>query len=61
MILSILFLLLAIGCYSISQLALHGKLKWMKNDNGFWGHDSYIRKYKLKQGRELVLAPTTYY
>jgi hypothetical protein len=61
MILSLLFLALSIAARSVAELQQHGKLKWMKNDNGFWGHDSYIRKYKLEQGRELVLAPTTYY
>lgn len=61
MIAAILTLILAVGCRAISELANHGKLKWSKNDNSFWGHDSYIRKYKLKHGREMELAPTTYY
>lgn len=45
MILSLLCLALSIACFSISQLALHGKLKWTKDQYGFWGSKSDIRKY----------------
>lgn len=42
---AILFLIIAIACRSISELALHGKLKWSKEDDSFWGEHSYTRKY----------------
>lgn len=40
-----LLLILAIACRSISELALHGKLRWSKGDDSFWGEESYWRKY----------------
>src|SRR5688500_20374183 len=44
---SYLFLALAIACYSISQLAQHGKIKWKSKDpHGFWGESMDRRKYK---------------
>lgn len=45
MIIPLTLLALAIACRSISELALHGKLKWSKDDSGFWGERSYYRKY----------------
>lgn len=44
---AILFLILAVGCYAISQLQQHGALKWMHpmNTLGFWGEHSDERKY----------------
>jgi hypothetical protein len=49
MILSSIFLALAISCYSISQLQQHGKLAWMNPDKpfAFWGKLSHRRKYRL--------------
>lgn len=44
--LSILSLIAAVVCYSISQLQQHGKLKWSKGYYGFWDERSYERKYK---------------
>ena len=61
---AILFLILAVGAYSISQLAQHGKLKWKsKNPTGFWGANMARRKYKngTKPETMLEIAPTTYY
>jgi hypothetical protein len=46
MILSLLFLSLAIGCYTLSQLHQHGRLKWVTKGHGFFGENSYLRKYK---------------
>lgn len=48
-LLAILFLILAVGSYSISQLQQHGKLKWMDKGFGFWGAQSWYRKYKQKK------------
>ena len=47
-LLATLFLILAVGCYAISQLQQHGGLKWMHpmNTLGFWGEHSDERKYK---------------
>lgn len=58
--LAILFLILAIAAYSISQLVNHGKLRWSKVNSEFWGTWSSIRKYKYVVGR-IQPAPTTYY
>lgn len=46
MILALVSLVIAIGCYSVSQLQQHGKLKWSKDDESFWGWSSDKRKYK---------------
>lgn len=48
LLLAILFLIMAVGCYSISQLQQHGQLKWGKEGTGFWGYDSDKRKYTSK-------------
>lgn len=47
-IVAFILLAIAIGCYSISQLAQHQKLKWGKEGTGFWGFDSDKRKYTSK-------------
>lgn len=44
-IISIISLILAIACRSMSELALHGKLRWSKSDDSFWGEESHYRKY----------------
>lgn len=56
---ALLLLALSIGCYSISQLAQHGKLKWMTvlefYDYGFWGKYSNTRKYKnIAKGNRFI-------
>lgn len=63
-LLAILFLIMAVGCRAISELALHGKLKWSKDPQGFWGEDSWYRKYKSDPTNHrygMTPAPTTYY
>lgn len=45
MILAFIFLSLAIACRSCVELWNHGKLKWSKEDDSFWGEHSYTRKY----------------
>lgn len=64
---------LSLICYGIRELALHGQLRWSKDDDGFWGERSYERKYtydppkdnwyykffKIKQ-RERFLFSTTF-
>lgn len=46
-----ILLILAIVAYSCSQLLIHGKFRWMSKDPyGFWGEESYVRKYKLPPG-----------
>lgn len=54
---SILFLVMALVSYSIRELLYHHKLKWMTDDDGFWGEVSDKRKYK----RPLKPAPDTWY
>src|SRR5688572_33141117 len=47
-------LIISIGCYSISQLAQHKKLRWMSKDPlGFWGEDMDKRKYDYANGGRL--------
>lgn len=56
-------------CYAINQLWYEDKLRWITNGDGFWGKDSWVRKYKckytlLKTGsfiREFDKAPNTWY
>jgi hypothetical protein len=45
MMLSLLCFTLAVICCSIKDLQAHGKLKWMDYGRGFWGEESYYRKY----------------
>lgn len=45
MILTLVFLVLAVLCYAIKELHAHSKLKWSKGDDSFWGEESYWRKY----------------
>lgn len=64
MILSALLFLAAVICYSISQLQLFGKLKWMDNEDGFWGIYSWKRKYKIAWSADdkgFLKAPDTWY
>lgn len=64
MILALTFLILGIGCYSISQLQQHGKLKWMNHAEpfSFWEKDSHVRKYKelSRPKGEAFLFSTTF-
>lgn len=46
MILGFISLALSIACYSVSQLAQHGKLRW--GNTNFWDIDSWTNKYKIK-------------
>lgn len=49
-ILSFLSFALGVVCFSIKELQMHNKLKWMNEPNGFWGERSYERKYKKEEG-----------
>lgn len=65
-ILSFLSFAAAVCCYSIKELQAHGKLKWSKDYNGFWGQDSSNRKYKKDWskdplGYDVFKAPNTWY
>jgi len=57
---SLLLLIPAIVAYSISQLQQHNKLRWMKrtNSKGFWGIDSWTRKYHKT---DVFNAPDNWY
>lgn len=61
MITSILLFTLGIIMYSVKELYSFNKLKWSKDGASFWGFDSYIRKYKIKKGRELIEAQDNWY
>lgn len=56
MILSLSSFALGVACYGVSQLIMHQKLRWLKDDTGFWGAKSWKRKWKLAEGfsREVV-------
>jgi hypothetical protein len=58
---NLIFFVLSVICYGVSQLVQHGQFRWMTNDDGFWGHDSYIRKYKLVKGARLSPGVGWYY
>lgn len=49
-ILSFISFALGVVCFSIRELQVHGKLKWMNEPNGFWGELSHLRKYKTTEG-----------
>src|SRR5688500_8468213 len=54
MILALSLLGIAIAAYSISQLAQHSKFVLSrKNHLGFWGVDSWRRKYKSRIGKDV--------
>lgn len=59
MILALIFLSLAVVCYSIRELYYHGKLKWQNERKplGFWGKDSDKRKYKTWQDERSKIHP----
>lgn len=59
-LLAILFLILAIGCYSISQLIMHDKLRWASHTYDFWDTDSWRRKYAGKWEFRLPLGVWEY-
>jgi len=66
MIPSIISFILSIVAYGISQLQQHGKLRWTKSYNGFWGEESDKRKYKKDLskdplGYDLFRAPDNWY
>lgn len=53
-LIAFLLLLPAIAAYSISQLQQHGKFLLSKKSHlGFWGVDSWRRKYKSKIGKDV--------
>lgn len=48
---------LGVIAYSISQLIMHGKLRWSEEPDDFWGVKSWLRKYKMP----LEPAPNNWY
>jgi hypothetical protein len=61
---SLIFLSLAAVAYTISQLQIQGKLRWMGDAVTFWGSHSYQRKYEWASDELLAFptkAPTTWY
>jgi hypothetical protein len=63
-VLSLILFCAGAVAYCVSQLIMHGKLKWSEDEKGFdfWGKNSGARKYKrLPNGTILLPAPTTYY
>lgn len=56
-LLSLLSFSLGIAAYSVSQLQQHGKLRWQdeaKNYFGFWGRNSWVRKYKREGSKTAI-------
>lgn len=61
-LIAFLLLLPAIAAYSISQLAMHRKIKWWPvKDLAFWGDQSWARKYKMDSNENFISAPNTWY
>jgi hypothetical protein len=63
---SLLLLIPAIASYSISQLQQHNKLRWQneaENYFGFWGRNSWVRKYKREGNKTAIfkVAPLRWY
>jgi hypothetical protein len=58
---SLSLLLLGIACYSIKELALHGKLRWSGKHTSFWGNNSWMRKYNYKGDMYRDLPPDNWY
>jgi hypothetical protein len=56
---SLVLLLIAIGCYSLSQLHIHKKGKWQKPGTGFYDEDSDKRKYKNFDSKQGERWPTS--
>jgi hypothetical protein len=53
---------LAVALYAISQLQMHGKLRWSKKEDDYWGRDSGRRKYATEHPIQvLVPAPNKLY
>jgi hypothetical protein len=46
MTLPLILLIISIAARSCAELALHGKLRWSDGGTGFWGEESWKRKYK---------------
>jgi hypothetical protein len=61
LLLALLLLAIGIACYSLRELQSQGKLRWQKEDASFWGNDSWLRKYKLDDKKQLIEAPHTWY
>lgn len=53
MILSISSFALGVGLYAISQLVMHGKLRWQKVGASFWGKNSHLRKWKYNPALDM--------
>lgn len=52
----------AVIVYSIQELHAHGKLKWMGEEESFWGEHSDRRKYRQTNPEGWVIdAPDTWY
>lgn len=63
-IISLTLFALGIAAYAISQLQQHGKLKWSKGEQGFWGNKSDKLKYKNTlplQPTGIAVAPDNWY
>lgn len=61
MILSLFLLSVSIAARAISELALHGKLKWSGKHTTFWGDNSWMRKYNFKGDMYHDLPPDNWY
>jgi len=63
LLLALSLLAVSIACYSVRELQSHGKLRWQDDDQGFWGNNSWLRKYKSYEsnGVDLVDAPDNWY
>lgn len=66
---ALILLSLGIAARSISELALHGKLRWSEGIYGFWDEDGWRRKYKIEWTKDdlggwqyrMYKAPSNWY
>lgn len=58
---SLISLALAVSCRAITELALHGKLRWSGKHTSFWGNNSWMRKYNFKGDMYNDLPPNNWY
>ncbi len=56
-VLSVAALLFAALFKALAESCAHGKNRWGKSENDFWGHDSWRRKWKYPT----TPAPNTHY
>src|SRR5687768_7244559 len=58
---SLIAAVVMIALYRITQMIQHGQIKWSKDDEDFWGNESWRLKYKSDDSGFLIDAPENWY